>query len=347
MAASFWAMQPGPKMLWQFGELGYDSTINACGNGTPPNAACRLSPKPIKWDYKQNADRLALYDIYSKLFKLRNTPEYLSTFTTGTIDYLNHLSGLIKWFSVSDNALKVMVFGNFDVTTQSTTVTFPAIGVWYNYFTGATLNVNSAAYSITLQPGEYYVYTNKSVVLPVNLLSFTANKTDKHTVIVNWSTSSEINNHHYEVERSGDGSSFATLGSVAASAALTQVKQYQYIDLKPLNGVNYYRLKQVDKDGQFHYSAVVKINFTTQNVLWQLYPNPAGSSTAIYAQATMNKIQVVLTDISGKILYRNNTVGTVTAGQKINIPVKNLSKGVYLLKVTTDQGIQTEKLAVE
>ena len=346
MAAAFWSMIPGPKMIWEFGELGYDySRCYLSTNGDGGTCNTKTDPKPIKWDYYQNVDRRALYDVYAKLLKLRTTPQYLSTFTTGATVY--NLSAAVKWLSVSDNTLKVMVFGNFDVVAQTATVNFPNAGVWYNYFTGTSINISAASYSVTLQPGEYYLYTNSSVVLPVNLLSFTANKTDKQTVTVSWSTGSEINNHHYEIERSSNGSSFAAIGSVLASASLAQVKQYQFIDLKPLSGINYYRLKQVDKDGQFHYSAVVKISFAGQNVLWQLYPNPAGSNTAIYAQTGVSKIQVVLTDMSGKMLYRSNTIGAVTAGQKITIPVQNLSKGVYLLKVNTEQGTQTEKLIIE
>ena len=131
-----------------------------------------------------------------------------------------------------------------------------------------------------------------------------------------------------------------------ASASQAQVKQYQFTDVKPLNGANYYRLKQVDKDGQVHYSAVIKINFAG-GALWQLYPNPAGSNTALYAQGNLNKLQIVLTDISGKMLYQNNSLTTVVPGQKINIPVQNLSRGIYILKVISNEGSSSEKLVIQ
>src|SRR4030095_12964333 len=66
MATAFWATQPGPKMLWEFGELGYDLSINRCTNGTINNS-CRLDPKPPHWEYNSNADRKALYDVYADL----------------------------------------------------------------------------------------------------------------------------------------------------------------------------------------------------------------------------------------------------------------------------------------
>ncbi len=68
-------------MIWQFGELGYDYSINYCENGTINNT-CRTDPKPLKWDYPQNADRKKLYDIYSVMLALRNHPFYKNGFMT-------------------------------------------------------------------------------------------------------------------------------------------------------------------------------------------------------------------------------------------------------------------------
>jgi len=165
MAAAFWAMIPGPKMLWQFGELGYDVSITACANGTVPtpypSSNCRLDSKPARWDYYSVAGRKGLFDVYSKLFRVRNTSNYLSTFTSGTQSW--DLGGAFKVLQVGDDSLKVVVIGNFDVTSQTGSVTFPTAGTWYSVLTGGTRAATGAAQSITLQPGEYYVYTNKDL----------------------------------------------------------------------------------------------------------------------------------------------------------------------------------------
>ncbi len=349
MAAAILTMIPGPKMIWQFGELGYDYSINTCSDGTVKSGdTCRTDPKPIKWDYYTNADRKALYDVYSKLLKLRTFPTYSGTFTSSIMNY--NLGGSIKWFSTATDALRVLVVGNFDVTAQIATVTWPQTGIWYSYLTGTTLNVGSQNQSITLQPGEYYVYTDRLVnetTLPVNILSFTASKTDKKTVDVKWSTNSEINNKYYQVERSADGVTFKSLITIQPSTSTTAVKQYQFTDLHPLAGNGYYRIKQTDNDGKAHYTSVVKINFSDKPVLWQVYPNPAGSQTALYALVNLNKVQLAITDMSGKILYRGNTISSVAAGQKIGIPVLNLPKGIYLLKVVSNEAATTEKLIIE
>src|SRR6266487_4067073 len=160
MATAFWSMIPGPKMIWQFGELGYDFSINRCPNGSISDN-CRTDPKPNHWDYYQNANRKALYDVYSKLLKLRTAPNYVSTFTTGAISY--SLGSAIKWESISSDSLKVMVMGDFDVVTKSATVNFPSTGIWYSYLTDSTTNIAAASVNVTLQAGEYYVFTNKDV----------------------------------------------------------------------------------------------------------------------------------------------------------------------------------------
>ncbi len=162
MAAAFWAMIPGPKMLWQFGELGYDFSINTCGNlSVDATGSCRLDMKPIKWNYYANANRLALYNVYASLLKLRNTGNYIGTFTAGNISY--DLANAFKSLKITSDSLNIVVIGNFDVVAQTGSVTFPSSGTWYSYLTGATRTATGAAESITLQPGEYYVYINKNI----------------------------------------------------------------------------------------------------------------------------------------------------------------------------------------
>ena len=162
MAAAFWAMIPGPKMLWQFGELGYDYAINTCSDGVTIDIVnCRLSTKPIRWDYYANASRLSLYNIYKQLFALKLRPNYLSTFTTtnSTYDFVSNQ----KWLKLTTDSLNVVVIGNFDVVAGNVSIAFPNTGTWYSYLTGSTRNATGAIETISLQPGEYYVYTNKDV----------------------------------------------------------------------------------------------------------------------------------------------------------------------------------------
>jgi glycosidase len=167
--AAFLLMMPGPKMIWQFGELGYDYSITTCPNGSVPppypNMQCRVDPKPIHWEYRQQANRQNLFNVYAGLNHLRLTSNFSGTFTGNNVTY--DLSSGFKWMSVQSDSLKVVVVGNFDVTSKSGTVTFPQAGPWYSYLTNTMRNATGAAETITLQPGEYFVYVNRNLTSPI------------------------------------------------------------------------------------------------------------------------------------------------------------------------------------
>jgi len=178
--AAFFFTIPGPKMVWQFGELGYDYSINYCADGTVDNN-CRVDSKPIRWDYATDQRRKQVYNVYSKLINLRFHKWYKDAFITGSTE--RSLSGAFKWLKVSSGDTSYLVaIGNFDVTATSGSITFPKGGTWYNYLTGATFTATGAAQTISLQPGEYNVFINRNLAdtiavvppPPVTTVSFTA-----------------------------------------------------------------------------------------------------------------------------------------------------------------------------
>ena len=160
--AAFLFTIPGPKMMWQFGELGYNYSINYCENGTINNN-CRTNPKPIRWDYLNDARRKSVYQTYSSLINLRFHPWYKDVFVSGNIT--QDFSGAFKWMkltSASDTS-DLVVVGNFDVISVSATVSFPTAGTWYDYLNNTTFSSTGAAQAITLSPGEFHVYVNRNV----------------------------------------------------------------------------------------------------------------------------------------------------------------------------------------
>jgi uncharacterized membrane protein YgcG len=161
LTAAFGQLIPGPKMIWQFGELGYDFSINHCPDGSV-NPNCRTSNKPIRWDYNTVTERRNLYTVYSKLNQLRMHPLYKNNFTSNRI--VHSLSGAFKWMQLTTDTSNIVVVGNFDLTPSQATVSFPGGGTWYDYFAGTTYNPNAAGQSILLQPGEYKVYVNRNIV---------------------------------------------------------------------------------------------------------------------------------------------------------------------------------------
>jgi hypothetical protein len=160
MCGAFLFTIPGPKMFWEFGETGYDYSINTCTNGTI-NDSCRLTPKPIHWDYLQNIQRLRLHDVFGALIKLRSNDLYKDVFVTNQIT--KDLANGFKWLEVNTDSSKICVIGNFDVVPQTANVTFQETGTWYDYLNGTTIDATGTAQSITLQPGEYHVYLNRNV----------------------------------------------------------------------------------------------------------------------------------------------------------------------------------------
>ena len=154
---AFFLTVPGPKMIWEFGELGYDYSINSNESGTSESENYRTDPKPVKWDYLDVTSRKNLHDTYAKLLKLRNDyPELFSASAivemhVGVSDWNNGRSLVIK----STFGKEIVVVGNF--TENSVNITFPSVsGEWYNYMKGVNENVPS---TLSVPGNGYIVYT--------------------------------------------------------------------------------------------------------------------------------------------------------------------------------------------
>lgn len=161
LSTAFFLTVPGPKMIWQFGELGYPYSINTCTNGTVNNN-CRLDPKPIRWDYLNDSRRKNVYNVYSKLNALRHHPLYKEAFLGGVVS--RDLSTAIKWISVnSGDSSRLVVVGNFGLTGQTGTVVFPVAGTWYDYMNDVAVTVPAGAQIMGLQAGEYKVFVNRNI----------------------------------------------------------------------------------------------------------------------------------------------------------------------------------------
>ncbi|MDD3490080.1 MAG: alpha-amylase family glycosyl hydrolase [Paludibacter sp.] len=159
---AFTTLVPGPKMVWQFGELGYDYSIDALGG--------RTSEKPAAWSYLNLAHRKAAYDMSSKIITLRKM--YPTAFTQGNFS-LNIGSG--DWangrrIALAHNDLNMVVLGNFQADASITAnPNFSKTGTWYNALTGAELNVTNTSMTINMQPGQLLIYTDRKIDFPNNV----------------------------------------------------------------------------------------------------------------------------------------------------------------------------------
>ena len=151
LCEAFFYTIPGPKMLWQFGELGYDYSIDYNS---------RTGDKPIRWDYYNVPARLSLYKTTSALIHLKeNYPAFESD------SVRTDLKNYVKRIYIIDSTMDVAVIGNFDVNNRTVDPEFPVYKTWYDYFTGDSITATASRDSLKLNPGDFHIYT--TVRLPV------------------------------------------------------------------------------------------------------------------------------------------------------------------------------------
>jgi 1,4-alpha-glucan branching enzyme len=159
VCAAFMALNPGPRMMWQFGELGYTYSLVYNGGNT--------APKPVRWDWLNNADRMALYNTYSKILNFRKV--YSDLFASPTS--WNWQVAESDWSNgrriyLTNGTITAIVLGNF-TGTGSVTVTpgFSSTGNWYELISGTTLNVSNTSMTLSLPIYGLQIYTNQPLTL--------------------------------------------------------------------------------------------------------------------------------------------------------------------------------------
>ena len=161
---AFTTLIPGPKMIWQFGEMGYDYSINSNGG--------RTNEKPSAFGWLNLPHRKAAADASAKIITLRKL--YPAAFTQGS--YILNIGGS-DWtagrrIALSHSDLNMVVLGNFDATaTVVANPNFTRPGTWYNLLTGEELNVTNTSMTISMQPGDLLIYTDRKVELPSGISS--------------------------------------------------------------------------------------------------------------------------------------------------------------------------------
>lgn len=185
----------------------------------------------------------------------------------------------------------------------------------------------------------------ETTTFPVEFVSFKgAWKGD--VIGLEWKTASEVNNDYFEIERSNNGLQFTPIGKVASQGNSQSLKQYSFTDANPLHGTNYYRLKQVDFDGAFGYSAIVEVLPGGQS--FDFFPNPVkkGEQLTIYMQlepGTTASIQLM--NSLGQILIEQS-VAASAGNDYYHLDMQGLSQGYYLLSVENEYGKRVKKLVV-
>ncbi len=244
LSSLFLYLAPGPKMLWQFGELGYDVGIND---------PCRVCNKPIRWNYQQDANRARLYNITSEIISLRvQNP----TFNSDNFTY--SLANITKRINLDHSDFNAVVLGNFGVSTNNINPAFQNTGWWYEYFSGDSLNVSDPNALISLQAGEYRLYTTKKIEVQ-DIISVGENPLWKEGYLVYPNPSKDL----IKIEFNGRGSASSKVslrdisGRLVFEGSMEEVVGGEYLEIPVAEFTEGMYFLMLERDGQVHHESIL------------------------------------------------------------------------------------------
>jgi len=169
------------------------------------------------------------------------------------------------------------------------------------------------------------------IVLPVNLQEFKGKQEAQKNVLY-WKTTQEQNLEKYTIERQTSNSTFTGIGSVAARGS-NSLQQYEFFDLHPAPGNNYYRLKMQDKDGAFNYSNIVVLQNKKAGFNFSIYPNPVKEKLTIqFNDAGTRQYSVSLFNLTNQLIFQKSFTATGNSLAEIIRP-PSTPGGIYLLRI--------------
>lgn len=292
---------PGPKMIWQFGELGYDYSIFYNGD--------RTAGKPPRWDYFNHPARQELYRVYSAMAALRKR----DAFRYGS--FSGDLGGLGKRISITHGSMNVVIAANMGVNAFDMAPGFPHAGNWYNYFTGEQVNITDpAGHSFNFGPGDYKVFTSVQLPRPYYNLHFTV--TDSVTGVA-------IDSAMIMLEGSG-----MQYSSIAAPSWFTAAPDTMLLTVTRPGYLPYHYSLKVDMDIDFtvRMQPLPNIGITEADDLpdIKLWPNPAGE---VLSWSAPKLYEVSLFSADGRLLQR-----TKMRSLTHRMDISSLKPGIYLLQ---------------
>ncbi len=346
-ASAIYYAIPGPKMLWQFGELGYDISIDQNG---------RTGNKPIPWadaseglGYDADQDRQKLYKVTSEIMRLKANSNAFSnaTFT------LDESSQLIKQITLNTGntspttteASNFVIIANFNLNARNEDVEFPHTGTWFNYFANAeSLEVTGSSMQLMIQPGEFRIYTDvefdkteselTNYVQPLVATNLSGSEIDNEGVQLTWIDNSTIETG-FSIYRRHEGEEFELIGT-------NGVNQATFLDIEVEPNTTYeYRVDTRNANYSIE-SEILEI--TTTEVITSLsdvlseqlrfYPNPVTDKLFLEGE---NINEVSISDFSGREVMNYTNVSGFVA-------ISSLPTGIYLLKVKVDGQVLSTRI---
>ncbi len=181
--------------------------------------------------------------------------------------------------------------------------------------------------------------------LPVTLSGFNASVQNNTSVLLTWQTANEQNVVKFVIEHSTDGNTFLPIGIENAKGMSNSVLNYSTVDKQPLNGLNFYRLKMIDGDGNIRYSKIVTANISNEVFNFTLFPNPAIDVLYVQANGNNEKATFIINDAGGRKLKELNV--TLNGNTSFSFNVNALPKGTYTLQLHTKVKSETKRFIKE
>ncbi len=175
--------------------------------------------------------------------------------------------------------------------------------------------------------------TSTLVTLPVHFTDFTAVLTPARTTDLRWTAVTDAQHSHFEVERSANGWQFETIGRIEGQ------QPFAFTDLQPLEGLNYYRIRQVDRDGRITYSKTLTVlNDNSTGLRVQVYPNPATDQVTLRFNANRpEKLQLLVSDLSGRVVI-TRVIVSGNNGNEMQLDLRVLPAQTYMLRAVNANG---------
>ncbi len=262
-------------------------------------------------------------DLADKHFEV--TPEFNNPTGAYNITLYYEASEVSGWASANDGgygAITTMYKSSGAITSSSTLELSGTSAVAFGSDWTFTAPFSTGFSSFSIGAG-----TNP---LPVELLSFTGKHLGEKGNQLDWITATEENVSHFEVERSIDGINFGSIGQVEARGNSATELDYDFLDAKPANGVNYYRLRMVDLDASFEYSNIISLK-SLRELDITISPNPTrGSISLVFSQEIEGNTQIQLIDVAGRTVMNQEIM--VNGTYELNM--EQLTSGTYFIRIT-------------
>jgi hypothetical protein len=279
--------------------------------------------------FAQSASTLANAQRFAQRWKVQETG------SVGNVDLSFDLNGIPNTGTFGNPAnykLQIDQDGDGDFTTGPQSYLTPT------GFSGSSI-INFAG--ITLNNGVVFTVLSSSTTLPVTWVDFTATLVNNN-INLNWTIDNNQNGKVYEVEHSLDGSTFTPIGEVANNPT---VKSYNYVYTPTVGGTHYFRIHEVDLDGEAIYSKVVSVNTLASNASIRVIKNPVSDNFTILEVNTNSatSVSVELWTLGGTRI--STQLQSVGAGlSRFNVPLNNVAAGNYILKIRSGSLTQTEQV---